>query len=116
MSRLKRGLQITQPLLLFKNRSDKSTRSSSLNVSTTDGALQQQYDVFALDAAALEVLAPVDQTAHGQAFLLTREREGEAELQQTPRQAVLGDELGQALGQVVEQLTRHARTVRDIGL
>jgi len=57
----------------------------------------------------------VNQSADGQALLLAREREREAELQQPVRQAVLRDELGYALRQEVEQLSSTSRDILSSG-
>ena len=56
----------------------------------------------------------MNEPADGEALLAARKREGEAELEQAPGQALLGDELGDALGQEVEQLreSRPTRVVR----
>ena len=86
-----------------------------LNVDVTsprESFPEKKHHIFALHSSALETLRPVRQLSNGKAFLLTRERECEAEWKAGSFEALLLDKICQALGNVVEQL--HSRPLHDL--
>ncbi len=66
--------------------------------------LKKLDDVLTLDTVAVEALSPFHEFSLGEADLLTREGEGEAERQDLLVDLPVLDEVGQAGGNVVEQL------------
>ena len=72
-------------------------------VAARDGLAKHLHDVLALDVGAAEALGPLDQVGGGQAVLLAREREGEAEREQLVRDLPAVHEVREAGGDVVEQ-------------
>ena len=83
-------------------------------VATVDGLLQQFYDVATDHVAAVEAFGPRDQRCRVEALLGAWEREGEAErVHRVGFVQLLGlHELGEALGDVVEELLARARHYR----
>jgi hypothetical protein len=68
--------------------------------------MQHDDDVVADDARAVEAFVPARQDGPGQAVLLAREREGEAQRQTTALKIVVHCEPVNALCYVVKQLSQ----------
>ena len=64
---------------------------------------EQLDDVLSLDAGAAEPLGPLDEDPLGEPLLPAREGEGEAEREDLVAELAVVDEVGEALGDVVEE-------------
>ena len=72
------------------------------------GVPQQLTDVLALDPGAAEALRPLDQPALGEALLRAREGEGESERELLVAELAVVNKVGEARGNVVEELGSRA--------